>query len=336
MLTDGSLARSLKDTVKAINSAFSSQNVSGLPEELHQTLDDFLEKRHDQDSQRVQEELLAIYNKHVGLGSGKQNAFASLLRILLPSIAKQEWLDEWWSLIVRQTLDTIGNKRDNIEAVKELLLNILVLDTAEDITTERAAGISTHFTKKTLDAFFERTKIPSSDGEVVSPEDEFIAHEWESVLIAFGRKRPKVSGPRVGVHASVAANSGSGTPPRRGRVPRQEGLSFASAVTPQQLRSPPTTTFAFGVADVDDPSPSRLFAHGHVGYRCRPGTYCAGHVHPTHHELPCQYSPETVVDVRPRALLGPVLQEDNRRSRRSSSSRGTRIQPGTREWIFRL
>src|SRR6266480_653664 len=123
MVTDSSLARSLKDTVKAINSAFSSQNVSGLPEELYQTLDDFLEKRQDQDSQRVQEELLAIYNKHVGQGSGKQNAFASLLRILLPSIAKQEWLDEWWSLIVRQTLDTIGNKRDNIEAVKELLLN---------------------------------------------------------------------------------------------------------------------------------------------------------------------------------------------------------------------
>ena len=193
MVADSLLDRSLKDAIKAINATFSSQIVSGLPEELQQTLDDFLERRQDQDSQRVQEELLVIYNKHVGLGSGKQSAFASLLRILLPAIAKQEWLDEWWSLIVKQTLDTIGNKRDNIEAVKDLLLSILVLGTAEDKTIESAAGISTHFTKKTLDAFLTHTKIPSSDVEVVSPEDEFIAHEWESVLIAFGRKRPKVS-----------------------------------------------------------------------------------------------------------------------------------------------
>jgi hypothetical protein len=195
MVADGLLGRSLKDTVKAINTTFSSQSVSSLPEELQQTLDDFLERRQDHDSQRVQEELLAIYNKHVGPGSGKQNAFANLLRILLPTIAKQEWLDEWWSLIVKQILDTIGNKRDSIEAVKDLLLSILVLDTAEDMTTESAVGISAHFTKKTLDAFFAHTKIPSSDAEVVSPEDEFIAHEWESVLIAFGRKRPKVSKP---------------------------------------------------------------------------------------------------------------------------------------------
>src|SRR5579871_372386 len=142
MVTNSLMDRSLKDTVKAINATFSSQSVSSLPEELQQTLDDFLEKRQDQDSQRIQEELLVIYNKYVGLESGKQNIFANLLRILLPTIAKQEWLDEWWSLIVKQTLDTIGNKRDNIEAVKELLLSILVLDTPEDITTESVAGIS--------------------------------------------------------------------------------------------------------------------------------------------------------------------------------------------------
>ena len=196
LVADSLLGRSLKDTVKAINTTFSSENLPRLPEELQQSLDDFLERRQDQDSQRVQEELLAIYNKHVGLGSGKQSAFASLLRILLPSIAKQEWLDEWWSLVVEQILDTIGNKRDSIEAAKELLLSILVLDSAEDKTGESSAGISAHFTKKTLDAFFARTKIPSNDAEVVSPEDEFIAHEWESVIIAFGRKRPKVSGHR--------------------------------------------------------------------------------------------------------------------------------------------
>jgi len=233
-VADGSLDRSLKDVVKAINTTFSSQSVSSLPEELQQTLEDFLERRQDQDSQRVQEELLAIYNKHVGVGSGKQNAFASLLRTLLPAIAKQEWLDEWWSLIVKQTLDTIGNKRDSIEAVKELLLSILVLDPAEDKAEESATGISAHFTRKTLDAFFARTKIPSGDGEVVSPEDEFIAHEWESVLIAFGRKRPKVGGPRaVAVWLDGWLTVNSGTSARCGRVPRQEGLPFASAVVAQ-------------------------------------------------------------------------------------------------------
>lgn len=189
-MADDALNSNLKDAIKAINATFSADIVqTPLPEELQRTIEDFLERRQETDSQKLQEELFITYNKYAGVGTEKQNAFANLLRLLLPAVANKDSLDEWWTLLIKPTLDTIGNKRDAIESAKELLLSILVLDAGGDGGTVNP--LSAQFTRGTLDAFFSRTKIPTGEGQVVSPEDEFIAHEWENVLIAFGKKKPR-------------------------------------------------------------------------------------------------------------------------------------------------
>ena len=189
-MTDNTNDSSLKDAVKAINATFSAETIPAqLPEELQRTIEDFLERRQDADSQKLQEELLLSYNKYAGVGTEKQHAFANLLTLLLPAIANKDSLQEWWNILIKPTLDTIGNKRDAIESTKELLLSVLVLDGIRDGTDD--SGLSPHFIRHTLDAYFTRTKIPSREGEVVSPEDEFIAHEWENVLVTFGKKRSR-------------------------------------------------------------------------------------------------------------------------------------------------
>jgi hypothetical protein len=71
------------------------------------------------------------------------------------------------------------------------LLGIMVFDQDEDSTGEKAE-LSRQFTKRLMDAYLVRSKIPTSEGEVVSPEDEFIAQELEGILVAFGRKKPQV------------------------------------------------------------------------------------------------------------------------------------------------
>jgi hypothetical protein len=134
--------------------------------------------------------LLSIFNKYVVNSPEKHGPFVNALRLLRPAIQGQNRLDEWWSLVIRPTIDTVGYRQHSIEDAREFLLGILVFDPEDEGVGEKST-ISSHFTKKLLDAYLSRTRIPSGD-EVVSPEDEFIAHELENILVAFGRKRPKV------------------------------------------------------------------------------------------------------------------------------------------------
>lgn len=189
-MADDVIGSNYKDAVKAINATFSADAVpSPLPEELLRTIEDFLEHHQESDSQKLQEELFITYNKYAGVGTEKQPAFGQVLKLLLPAVANKESLDEWWAILIRPVLDTIGKKRAAIESAKELLLSILVLDGGGNGTT--GGPLSAQFLRYTLDAYFTRTRIPTAEGEVVSPEDEFIAHEWEKVLVTFGKKKPK-------------------------------------------------------------------------------------------------------------------------------------------------
>jgi Hamartin protein len=187
------LYRSLKDLLKAINSKFADPALSyPIPEEFEQALEQFVHAQQsieDADSQRLHDELVSIYNRYVIGNADKQGPFVAILRLLRPLITGETRLDQWWTLVIRPTVDAIGQRRDTVEDAKDFLLGILDFD-PEDNGSGEKARISAQFTQKLLDAYLARTKIPSGD-DVVSPEDEFIALELEGILVAFGRKKPK-------------------------------------------------------------------------------------------------------------------------------------------------
>jgi hypothetical protein len=183
----------LKDTLKAIHSAFYTES-HPLPDELQQTIEVFLDRHQhieEGDSQRLHEELLSIHTKYVANNPDLHGQFVHILRQLRPAILGVKRLEEWWSLVIRPTVDAIGHKRDTIEDAREFLLGILVFDADEDPSREKAS-LSIHFTRRLMDAYLVRSKIPTGEGEVVSPEDEFIAQELEGILVAFGKKKPQV------------------------------------------------------------------------------------------------------------------------------------------------
>ncbi|KAF2103324.1 hypothetical protein NA57DRAFT_52850 [Rhizodiscina lignyota] len=185
---------SLKDVVKLLNKTFAEPRVPlPLPDEIIHTIETYLESHStidDHDSQRLQDELLNVYQKYVPDALEKHGAFVNVLRHLRPVITGEKRLEEWWTLVIRPTIDAVGHKRDTIEDAREFLLGILVFDEDEDPTGEHAR-ISAHFTQRLIDAYLARTRIPFSDGAVISPEDDFIAHELETVLVTFGRRKPK-------------------------------------------------------------------------------------------------------------------------------------------------
>jgi hypothetical protein len=188
------MRRSLKDTLRAVNSAFAEKAVAyPLHDDLERAIERSVDPRAhlgENESQQIHEELLMIYNCHVAGNVDKQPPFVAALRLMRPVIRGEQRLDAWWNLLIRPTIDSCGPRRDSIEEAREFLLRILVFDAEEDRTGEMAA-MSAVFTRKLLDCYLVRTKIPSGD-DVVSPEDEFIAQELEGILVAFGRKKPKV------------------------------------------------------------------------------------------------------------------------------------------------
>ncbi|KAF1943063.1 hypothetical protein EJ02DRAFT_502453 [Clathrospora elynae] len=188
------MSGSMRESIKALNTAFSATTVPyPLPDELCDAIEKFLERYdniEEHDAQRFHEDLHALYLRHVANSPEKRSAFLSALRLLRPAITGEVRLTTWWSLVLKPVIDGIGHKRSELEDARELVQSILVYDTEADKDGEHAR-VSSLFTKRILDAYLARTNVLSSVEDAVSPENDFIAHELESVLVAFGRKMPK-------------------------------------------------------------------------------------------------------------------------------------------------
>ncbi|KAF2201239.1 hypothetical protein GQ43DRAFT_416177 [Delitschia confertaspora ATCC 74209] len=187
-------AGTMREAVKALTTTFSAPTTPyPLPDELQQTIEAFLERYHDieeHDSQRFHEDLLSLYTKQVAGHPEKHGSFLGALRLVRPALTGESRLEEWWNLVLKPTIDTVGYKRHVLEDAREIIQSILVFDADEDKDGEQRR-LSKHFTKRILDMYLARTKLPSSAGDIVTPEDEFVSEELVSILVAFGRRKPK-------------------------------------------------------------------------------------------------------------------------------------------------
>lgn len=168
-----------------------------LPKDIQETINAFLDKQYqieDDDSHRLHEDLLAIWNKYIARDEDKLGTFLQALRLLRPAIKGQMQLEEWWKLSIKPAIDALGHKRIEIEHASEFLLGILDYNVDEDEDGDRAKECS-FFAELLLAAYLKRSRIPSPNEDGLTPEDKYIATQLEHVLIAFGRKKPKVNYP---------------------------------------------------------------------------------------------------------------------------------------------
>ena len=194
------VSSTLKELSKALTSVLSPTIPPyPLPNELQDTVQIFLDKHSnitDQDSQRLQDELLTLYNKWVAEDERKHATFLACLRLLSPGIRGTDRLLEWWNMLLRPTLESLGQHKGVVSDAREILLSLLVFEDDEDVNGEKAR-VSEMFTARLLDIYLEKTKMQASDEDTQTTEDHtasLIAHHLECVLVAFGKKRPKVCG----------------------------------------------------------------------------------------------------------------------------------------------
>ncbi|KAF1955993.1 hypothetical protein CC80DRAFT_83404 [Byssothecium circinans] len=185
---------SMRETFKSLQNTFAAPAVPyPLPDGIRETIDSFLERYSsidDADSQRFHEELQSLYAKHVAEHPHKAATFLRLLKAVRPALTGEARWKEWWNLVIGPTMDSVGHKRNQVEDAKELVLAILLFDADEDKDGD-CARLSSLFLDNLLGIYLARTRTPSATDEIPSPQDEYIAQQVESILVAFGRRRPK-------------------------------------------------------------------------------------------------------------------------------------------------
>lgn len=95
---------------------------------------------------------------------------------------------------MRPTLDSMGQAKAVVADARAIVLSVLAYDDDDDPTGEKAKA-SAVFTDKLFEVFLEKTKLLSLDRGAGFKEEQrqrFVCANVEAVLLAFGKRRPKV------------------------------------------------------------------------------------------------------------------------------------------------
>ena len=189
---------SLRDLSKALSIALSEPvPICPLSDDLLNVIHAYLNKHvasDDHDSQRLHDELLSLHEAKVRGRPEKHATFLACFRALRPSLIGVERLLKWWDILVRPTLDSMDQAKAVVADARAIVLGVLSFDDDDDPSGEKAKA-SAVFTDKLFEVFLEKTRLNLSDRGAGFKEEQrqrFISANVEAVLLAFGKRRPKV------------------------------------------------------------------------------------------------------------------------------------------------
>ncbi|KAM4064649.1 hamartin protein [Hirsutella rhossiliensis] len=178
---------SLKDLSKAIH-AFLSQPALPLPDPLLGVVAGYLqrhEKHDDAASGRLQEELLAIFDKHVKGNAAALGPWIAVLRRLLPALKTPDRILPWFDTY-KGLLDSAGvDKLVVDEAVAALVDVVTVTDTCHTTSPDLATN---PIIDRLLSIWMTRLYPSLAEGNTSHEYNERLVRQ---ALKSFGKKRPK-------------------------------------------------------------------------------------------------------------------------------------------------
>lgn len=183
--------RSLKDLSKALGSSFANTTYP-LPDDLLEVIHAYLEKHavHDtSDSQRLQEELLLIFHSHVQANSSRLAPFLAAVRILHPLLRGSGRLLQWWDKLSPLVLKKLGEEKGVAQEAKNTILDTLVYDEDDEEGKEDAEKTSEKLADNLLSVWLKNNTSANLE---FNEEAKFIENQLQLILLAFGRRRPKV------------------------------------------------------------------------------------------------------------------------------------------------
>lgn len=156
-----------------------------MPEELVQVIEAYLEK-HDDDfpSERLQEELLSIWDKSICENPAAHASWLAILRQLLPALQNPAYIIDWWDRVQEPVLNHLT---DDNTLRSEAWANTLAVLTCDDI--DDGDG-SQQLATRLLKIWIQNVQLASQMG---SSAALLRAKLVGGGLLNYGRKKPKVS-----------------------------------------------------------------------------------------------------------------------------------------------
>lgn len=192
MYTDNAMNRSLKDLTRSIT-AFAPNPCLPLPADLSHVISAYLEKHavyDDVDSQRLQEELLSIYQSSILDRPARLAPFLAILRMLKPNIQGSGRLLQWWDKLSGPIVMHLGVEKGLAFETRDTLLEILIYDEEDEVHLKDAKASSDGVANNLMATWIAKSKLAL---EEFNDHAKFVATQVQLILLAFGKKRPKVS-----------------------------------------------------------------------------------------------------------------------------------------------
>ncbi|KAF5872812.1 putative tuberous sclerosis 1 protein [Botrytis fragariae] len=181
---------SLKDLTKAIKTSVTTSTRLPLPDDLVRIIHTYLEKNptHDEsDASKIQEELLSIYEKDICDHPTRYAPFLSILRKLRTSIKGGGRMLQWWDKLCIPVLSHLGEEKGLALEARNTLLDILIYDEDEE-HVEDAITTSDTVAENLIAIWLAKCNSVATN---LDENSKFIESQLRSILISFGRKRPK-------------------------------------------------------------------------------------------------------------------------------------------------
>lgn len=183
--------RSFKETSKALNAYIPTVSLP-LPDDLIQVIQAYLDKHNpieESDSQRLQDELLNIYQRDVKNYPNRYSIFIAILRLLRPAITGSARIMQWWETLMVPMQDHLAEEKGLVFEYRGIMLDILVYD-ADGEKESYDANASALLSEKLLELWLKKSSITSLEA---GPTAQYLEEQVKQILIEFGKKRPKVS-----------------------------------------------------------------------------------------------------------------------------------------------
>lgn len=173
---------------KAIHTFIQSPSIP-LPDELSELITAYLEKHDRSDdavSERLNNELISIYQKCVENRPDKYAAFLALLRPLRPALRTSARLVQWWDRLIEPILEYMSQEKG---LAKEAITNVLDLVSFEEEGTASSASDGPNvFADRLLKRWMQILERLELDDNPSTAFNERVVRE---AITRFGKKEPK-------------------------------------------------------------------------------------------------------------------------------------------------
>lgn len=159
-----------------------------LPDDLVQVIDAYLERNSDEGpSERLQEELVSIWEKSVEESPGTHAAWLAVLRRLFPALKKPAFLIEWWNRVQEHVLDRLAQDK---ALAAEVWANTIAVLTCDDVEQGGEGEELSQLAVRLLNIWMQSVQLASQeDNSAVYLKARLL----KGGLLGYGKKRPKVS-----------------------------------------------------------------------------------------------------------------------------------------------